>query len=85
MKIKAIVQRMLRMCPAAWELQLRSLQLCCALLAGAVLLLVVCDGDLLRHYDLYIQAVSFNELSQAILLLSALGPALVEDYVGTGR
>lgn len=85
MKIKAIVQRMLRMCPAAWELQVRSWQLCCTLLAGAILLLVVCDGDLLRRYDLYIQAVSFKELSQAILLLAALGPALVEDYAGTAR
>ena len=78
MKLRLAVRGMLNMCPEAWKLFIRSLQLCCVLLLGAVLLLIGWDGQMLEHGTLYHTAVALNETAQAILLLGILLPVLVE-------
>ena len=79
MKLRATLLRMLNMCPAAWYIFIRSIQLSCALLLGAVLLLLAWDGDMLRHYSLYMTAIALNETAQAVLLIGILLPVILED------
>ena len=79
MKIKSVINRMLAMCPEAWYLFIRSLQLSCVLLLAACMLLLKWDGDMLRNYPLYIIAQSLNESAQAILLIALLFSVLIED------
>ena len=78
MKLKLAVRGMLRMCPEAWGLFIRSLQLCCVLLFGALMLLIGWDGQMLERGALYHTAVAFNETAQAVLLLGILLPVLIE-------
>ena len=80
MKLKATIQRMLQMCPEAWYITIRSLQLCCVLLFGAFLLLLEWNGDMLGKYALYMTAQSLNESAQAILLIAMLFSVIVEDF-----
>ncbi len=79
MKLRKTVQRMLRMRPLAWYIFIRSLQLSCALLFGAILLLLRWDGDMQRYYTLYMTALALNETAQSVLLLGVLLPVVVED------
>lgn len=79
MKLRAVLRRMLSMCPEAWYISLRSLQLCCALLLGAVVLLLAWNGDMLGRFALYRLARSFNEYAQSLLLVSVLAAVCVED------
>ena len=79
MKIRAIVQRMLLMCPAAWYIFLRSLQLSCFLLFCAFLLLLGWEQAVYEQYHLYLTAMSLQESAQALLLVAVLLSALVED------
>ena len=78
MKLKLAVRGMLGMCPEAWAFFIRSLQLCCALLLGAVLLLIGWDGQMLERGTLFHTAVALNETAQAVLLLAVLLPVLIE-------
>ena len=78
MKLRIAVRGMLGMCPEAWGLFMRSLQLCCALLLGALLLLIAWDGQMFARGALYHTAVALNETAQAILLLGVLLPVLIE-------
>ena len=80
MKLRAIFHRMLQMCPLAWYIMIRCLQLCCALLLGAILLLIAWDGKMLTHYSLYMTALALNETAQAILLIGLLLPVILEDF-----
>ena len=76
---------MLDMCPLAWYIFIRSIQLSCVLLLGAVLLLLAWDGDMLRHYTLYMTALALNETAQAVLLIGMLLPVIIEDVQGGER
>ena len=78
MKLSLAIRGMLNMCPEAWSLFIRSLQLCCTLLLGALILLIAWDGQMLEHSTLYHTAVALNETAQAVLLLGILLPVLVE-------
>ena len=79
MKLKPILRRMLGMCPLSWSIFIRSIQLSCVLLLGAVLLLITWNGDMLEHYTLYMTAKALNETAQAVLLIGMLLPVIVED------
>ena len=72
--------RMLRMCPAAWEYLIRSLQFSCLLLFCALLLL----SHSREESALRLQAAAFQESSQVCLLLAVLIPPCLEDRLGTG-
>lgn len=78
MKLKAAVRRMLAMCPEAWYIFIRSLQLCAFLLLCAFALLAESErrGGC---YELYMTAVSLTEAVQSLLLIAAILPVCIED------
>lgn len=79
MIIMRTVRRMLAMCPAAWSIYIRTLQLSCLLLLLAVILLIACDGRVGENYTLYMTAMGLYETPQALLLISAIGSVCVEE------
>ena len=79
MKLKAIVERMLTMCPQAWYIFIRTLQLCVFLLFCAFVLLVERQNNPGNGYTLYMTAISLNETVQALLLISILSSAIIDD------
>ena len=79
MPVKKIFRRMLAMCPAAWRITLASLRIGCLLLAAALLLLAAWRADPVGSRILYIRAHALNESCQALLLVSMLAAAIVED------
>lgn len=79
MKLRKTLHGMLSMSPAAWYIFIRSIQLCCALLLGATVLLIAWDGQMLEHSDLYNTALALNETAQAVLLIGILLPVCLED------
>lgn len=79
MKLKAILCRMLSMCPESWYIFRRGLQLSAFLMLCAFALLLEWDGHMLERYTLYMTAVSLMETTQAILLVSVLASVLIED------
>ncbi len=86
LKLRATLRRMLDMCPLAWYIFIRSIQLSCALLLGALLLLIAWDGDMLQHYALYRSAIALSECAQVVLLVGMLLlPVIIEDVQGGER
>ncbi len=79
MKLKRIIVRMLAMCPEAWYIFKRGLQLCALLLFCAFMLLVEWDGCSFDRHALYFTAMSLNETAQAILLIVVLFSVFIED------
>lgn len=79
MKLTAILRRMLSMCPEAWYIFRRGLQLSAFLMLCAFVLLLEWNGSMLDHYDLYMTAISLMEITQALLLVSVLASAIIED------
>ena len=79
MKIKAVIQRMLRMCPEAWYILIRTLQLCTVLLLCSFALLLEWDGSMTEGYRLYKTALALNETSQALLLIAVILSVCIED------
>ncbi len=79
MIFRKTLRSMIAMSEGAWLLTLRGVQLGCALLLGAIVLLIDCGGDLITNYRQYITALSLNELCQAVLLVSLLASVCVED------
>ncbi len=79
MKLKAIVGRMLRMCPAAWTVFIRSLQLCCFLLFCSFMLLLKWNGSMTDGYEHYMTAMALEENCQALLLVAVLVSVCIED------
>jgi len=79
MKLKTTVKRMLGMCPQAWYIFIRTLQLSAALLLFAVIFLIhyQSTGD----YRLYQSAWALFELPQALILIAGIGSACVEDII----
>lgn len=75
---KKIILRMLRMCPAAWYIFRRGIQLCFILLFGCVVVLANGEAfpDLHCAYKL---CSAMNETAQSVLLISVLFSVLIED------
>lgn len=75
---KKIILRMLRMCPAAWYIFRRGMQLCVILLFGCVVILANNElfPDFHSAYKLY---SAMNETAQSVLLVSVLFSVLIED------
>ncbi len=78
MKIRAILNRMLSMCPDAWYIFIRTLQLCCFLLLCALALLLKWDGSMVEGYELYMTAMGLVETGQALLLVSGIISICIE-------
>ena len=79
MKIRQIIGRILNMCPDAWYIFIRTLQLCAFLLLCAFVLMLECNGRLGRDYTLYMTVVSLNETSQCLLLIAVILSVIIED------
>ena len=82
MKLRAAIDRMLHMCPAAWLLFLRLLQLSCFLLVCAALLLIPRDGDPARSWELCQLSAALQDMAQLALLGAVILPPVVEDRAG---
>lgn len=67
------------MCPDAWYIFLRTLQLCVVLLLFAFVLLVEWNGNMSESYSLYMTANALNETAQSLLLIAVLFSVLIED------
>ncbi len=79
MKLRPILRRMLRMCPEAWYIFIRSVQLAAFLLLCAFVLLMECDSGIYDNYRLYMSAVTLTEITQAILLIAVIASVCIED------
>lgn len=75
MIIKKIIKRMLCMCPDAWYIFIRSLQLTAFVLLCSFVLLLESNG---RH-ELYMTAMTLYETGQALILIGALFSVFIED------
>ena len=71
--LKKIVSRMSRMCEPAWYIFRRSLQTAAFLLACGLLLTLGVERELIKT------ASALNESAEAVLLLGAIFPVIVED------
>ena len=67
---------MLKMCPDAWYVFIRSIQFTGFLLFCAFILLLESNG----RYELHMTAMSLYETGQILLLLGALFSVLIEDH-----
>lgn len=85
MKISAVIRCMLQMCPSAWRVFLRCLQLSCFLLVCAALLLIAWDGDYIGSFRFYLLSAELQELAQLSLLGSVILPPCVEETAGRER
>lgn len=72
--LKKIINRMVNMCPAAWYIFRRTMQLSTMLLFAAVVLLI--DS---RSRYFYMCAVSIYELVPALLLIAVIISICIED------
>ncbi len=79
MKLVPVFRRMLAMCPQAWYIFIRGIQLCCALLLLAFVLLLEWGGSMCGGYELYMTALSLMETGQALLLITVIFSACIED------
>lgn len=79
MKLKKIISRMLCMCPEAWYIFIRTLQLTAVLLLCAFALLVNWNGSIVEQYSLYMTAASLMEITQALLLIAVIFSVCIED------
>ena len=84
MLLKRILRRMLAMCPAAWYIFIRGIQLTALLTLCAFALLLAWDGSMSEGYTLYRTALALTEVGQALLLVAVLSSVCIED-VYTGR
>lgn len=82
MKLALILRRMLSMCPEAWYIFIRTIQLCVVLLFCAFVLLLEWNGSVFGNYELYETAQAINETVQALLLIAVLFSVLIEDVKG---
>ena len=76
--ITKIVQRMLQMCPMAWYIFKRGMQLCVVLLFAALVVLYE-RGAAADTYRLTMLASALNETAQAVLLICVLASVIIED------
>ena len=85
MKLKATIDRMLHMCPEAWRVFLRALQLGCCLLLCSVFLLYVWDADHTHGWHFLQLSASLQETAQLSLLAAVILPPCIEEWKGRGR
>ena len=69
---------MLQMCPAAWYIFIRTIQLSCLLLFVSLILLMEYSENPDSH-TLYRLAMALYELPQALLIISMIGSVCIED------
>ena len=74
-----ILHRMLNMCPDAWYIFIRSIQLTAFILLCAFTMLLECSGDIIHKYRMYMTAVCLFETGAALLLIGSLFSVLIED------
>ena len=79
MKLKKTVCRMLSMCPEAWYIFIRCLQLGCLLHFCSYMLLMQWNGSMYDNYHLYMTAISMQETALGILLISVFLSVFIED------
>ncbi|MBQ3211822.1 MAG: hypothetical protein IJB09_10040 [Oscillospiraceae bacterium] len=79
MKLLRVFHRMLSMCPEAWYIFLRTIQLCVFLLLCCFVLLLEWNGSMMEGYTLFMTASALNETCQALLLIAVLGSVFIED------
>ena len=79
MKLMATLHRILHMCPDAWYIFIRTIQLCCVLLFCAFMLLLEWNGSMVKGYDLYMTAMSLEEICQALLLIAVILSVCIEE------
>lgn len=79
MVLKKILRRMLRMCPEAWYIFIRTIQLITFLLFCAFMLMLDCHGQMGHSYKLFTTAAALNEISQALLLIAVILSVCIED------
>lgn len=77
MKIKLVVKRMLRMCPDAWYIFMRTLQLSCLLLFLSLVSLVGYKNT--GSHELFNMAAALYELPQSLLIISMIGSICIEE------
>ncbi len=77
MKITLVVKRMLRMCPDAWYIFMRTLQLSCLLLFLSLVSLIGYKNT--GSHELFNMAVALYELPQSLLIISMIGSICIED------
>ena len=82
MKLKQTVRRMLVMCPDAWYIFIRSIELTAFLLLCSFVLLLHWDGHMLTGYRPYLTAMALYETGQGLLLTGAILSACIEDVQG---
>ena len=75
MLIKNILRRMLCMCPDAWYIFIRSIQLTAFMLLCAVVLML--EGS--KSHDIYMTAMTLYEGGQATLLIGTIFSVCIED------
>ena len=76
---REIFRRMLCMCPDAWYIFIRSIQLTAFILICAFVLMLESQGNLFEKHELYMIAVTLYETGQAILLIGAVFSVCIED------
>ena len=76
--IKRIIRRMSCMCPAAWYIYKRSMQLSIVLLSCGLLLTTGVSQELQSRHLLRLSNAYFDTV-EAVLLLAAILPVLIED------
>ena len=79
LKLRSVINRMLSMCPTAWLVFKRCLQLCCVLMILSTVLLLDWGGDMLGKYHSYHMAFALYEASEAVFLIGVLVPVCLED------
>lgn len=77
MKIKLVVKRMLRMCPDAWYIFMRTLQLSCLLLFLSLVSLIGYENT--GSPELFNMAAALYELPQSLLIISMIGSICIEE------
>lgn len=77
MKITLIVKRMLRMCPDAWYIFMRTLQLSCLLLFLSLVSLIGYENT--GSQELFNMAAALYELPQSLLIISMIGSICIEE------
>ena len=70
---------MLEMCPEAWYIFRRSLQLCCVLCLCSAALLIEYRSGMMGSYKLYMLGMALNEISQCSLLIGVIFSFCIEN------
>lgn len=80
MKLKQTLCRMLSMCPKAWYIFIKSLQLAGLMHFCSFMLLLKWNGSMADNFELYKTAISMQECAQSILLIAVLLSVFIEDH-----